>query len=391
MNLEAQIKSDIESHELMACYDLHRSLSAIDFKALADSDNANDAGYSVDGDVATINVRGLLVPKMSRDYSDYGVTGYNHVIEYLERANNDPSVSSIVLDVDSGGGYVAGLDEVTETIYQSPKPVEAHASGSMYSAAYWLAASANSVTATKASGIGSIGVLVAHYEHSKALEQEGITPTFIRSGKWKAWGGSTEPLTDEQKARLQESVNEQASIFFNHVAANRKRVSVSDLIGWQGDKFTAEQAKQKGLIDRIVKRVQATTYPPNPTLSAEETMDLQQAQAKIAELEDLRAKERAEHEAQLQAKEAQLAEFKAAKRDEAITALAAKTGREFSDDEVAKFKAMSDDSFEFAASLLDSVAKKPELPAQLFTEQAVNGATQATDDLDAKIKQWAGA
>lgn len=386
MNLEAQIKSDIESHELMACYDLHRSLSAIDFKALADSDNANDAGYSVEGDVATINVRGLLVPKMSRDYSDYGVTGYNHITEYLERANNDPSVSSIVLDVDSIGGYVRGLDEVVEAIYQSPKPVEAHASGGMYSAAYWLAASANSVTATKSSGIGSIGVLVAHYEHSKALEQEGITPTFIRSGKWKAWGGDSEPLTDEQKDRLQESVNEQASIFFNHVAANRS-IEAKTVAGWQGDTFNAQTAKDYGLIDDITSQASFTT---NPTLRGE-TMDLQQAQAKIAELEDLRAKERAEHEAQLQAKEAQLAEFKAAKRDEAITALAAKTGREFSDDEVAKFKAMSDDSFEFAASLLDSVAKKPELPAQLFTEQAVNGAEQATDDLDAKIKQWAGA
>lgn len=386
MNLEAQIKSDIESHELMACYDLHRSLSAIDFKALANSDNANDAGYSVEGDVATINVRGLLVPKMSRDYSDYGVTGYNHIIEYLERANNDPSVSSIVLDVDSGGGYVRGLDDVVEAIYQSPKPVEAHASGGMYSAAYWLAASANSVTATKASGIGSIGVLVAHYEQSKALEKEGITPTFIRSGKWKAVYGSDEPLTDEQKDRLQESVNEQASIFFNHVAANRK-LDAKTVAGWQGDTFNAHTAKDYGLIDDITSQA---SFTKNPTLRGE-TMDLQQAQAKIAELEDLRAKERAEHEAQLQAKEAQLAEFKAAKRDEAITALAAKTGREFSDDEVAKFKAMDDDSFEFAASLLDSVAKKPELPAQLFTEQAVNGAEQATDDLDAKIKQWAGA
>src|SRR5699024_5458802 len=98
MNLQAKIKRDIDSHALMACHDLQGELASIDFKSLARySDDDSEAAYTVENGVATIDVRGLLVPETSSDYRSWGVTGYANLADYIQQANDDYSVERIVL------------------------------------------------------------------------------------------------------------------------------------------------------------------------------------------------------------------------------------------------------------------------------------------------------
>ena len=382
MELKAKIQADIDRHELMACHDLARAMSTINFAQLAErmvGENKDElAGYRVADGIATIDIRGLLVPTMNNDYSDWGITGYNHIAEYVQQANDDPTVQSIVLDIDSGGGYVAGMDVAIDAIKQSSLPVEAFASGSMYSAAYHIGSTAKTITATKTSGIGSIGVIAKHYEWSKAMEDEGVTATFIRSGKWKAVYGSDEPLTDEQKTRLKEDVDASASLFFEHVATARG-IDAKTIKAWEGDCFNAQTAKDYGLIDSIASQ-SATQTNKIPSMSQEDNMDLQAAQAKITELET-----------QLSAKDTEMKALQAAKRDDAITALAEKSGQTFTDEQITAFKAMDDSAFAITASFIPAKAEqnKQGLPEALFNEQALNGAQAKVDDLDANITKWA--
>lgn len=380
MNLQAKIKRDINSHALMACHDLNGELASIDFKALSRyDDDDSEAAYTVENGVATIDVRGLLVPETSSDYRSWGVTGYANLADYIQQANDDYTVTSIVLDIDSGGGYVAGLDGITETIYQSAKPIETFVSGDMYSAAYWLGASTSKVTASKQSGIGSIGVYVVHTEESGWLERYGEKVSLFRSGKWKAAFNSFMPLTDDEKQRLQEGVDESASIFFNHVAAQRN-VDAKTIKGWEGDVFTAVKAKELGLIDAIADSVavSSSTNQSNTNPKTEgESMDLQEAQAKIKELEASEAKavqEAADAKAAALVAQNALAESQASTRQAAIDKLAADTGREFTDEQVTAFKAMDDAQFAVAEFMAKPVeVKAPELPDGLDKAQATNG------------------
>ena len=380
MNLQAKIKRDIDSHALMSCTGLEHQLASIDFKALSRyDDDDGEAAYTVENGVATIDVRGLLVPETSRDYRSWGVTGYANLADYIQQANDDYTVTSIVLDIDSGGGYVAGLDSITETIYQSAKPIETFVSGDMYSAAYWLGASTSKVTASKQSGIGSIGVYVVHTEESGWLERYGEKVSLFRSGKWKAAFNSFMPLTDDEKQRLQEGVDESASIFFNHVAAQRN-VDAKTVKGWEGDVFTAVKAKELGLIDAIADSVavSSSTNQSNTNPKTEgESMDLQEAQAKIKELEASEAKavqEAADAKAAELVAQNALAESQASTRQAAIDKLAADTGREFSDEQVTAFKAMDEAQFAVAEFMAKPVeAKAPELPDGLDKAQATNG------------------
>lgn len=380
MNLQAKIKRDINRHALMACHDLNGELASIDFKALSrHSDDDSEAAYTVENGVATIDVRGLLVPETSSDYRSWGVTGYANLADYIQQANDDYTVTSIVLDIDSSGGYVAGLDGITETIYQSAKPIETFVSGDMYSAAYWLGASTSKVTASKQSGIGSIGVYVVHTEESGWLERYGEKISLFRSGKWKAAFNSFMPLTDDEKQRLQEGVDESASVFFNHVAAQRN-IDAKTIKAWEGDVFTAVKAKELGLIDAIADSVavSSSTNQGNTNPKTEgESMDLQEAQAKIKELEASEAKavqEAADAKAEAQAAKDALAESQASTRQAAIDKLAADTGREFTDEQVTAFKAMDDAQFAVAEFMAQPVTPKaPELPDGLDKAQATNG------------------
>ena len=68
MNLQAKIKRDIDSHALMACHDLQGELASIDFKSLARyNDDDSEPSYTVENGVATIDVRGLLIPDSLSD------------------------------------------------------------------------------------------------------------------------------------------------------------------------------------------------------------------------------------------------------------------------------------------------------------------------------------
>lgn len=256
-NLKAQIEADIKSHAVFACHNLQASVAAIDFVALSLSQDHQEQGYGVDGTTAVINVRGLLVPQMSRDRSNWGITAYNQIARYLARANSDPFIDGIRLDIDSGGGYVAGLDDVVEQIANLDKPITTFVSGDMYSAAYWLGVSTEKITAKKSSGIGSIGVFVVHSESSKGLEKQGDTLSIFRSGKWKGAFNWFSPLAKYEKDRLQQGVDDTASLFFNHVARQRK-LTAQQVKDWQGDVFTAQQAKECGLIDAIVGKSTTT-------------------------------------------------------------------------------------------------------------------------------------
>ena len=392
MNLQAKIKRDIDSHALMSCTGLEHQLASIDFKALSRyDDDDSQAAYTVENGVATIDVRGLLVPETSSDYRSWGVTGYANLADYIQQANDDYAVTSIVLDIDSGGGYVAGLDGITESIYQSAKPIETFVSGDMYSAAYWLGASTSKVTASKHSGVGSIGVYVVHTEESGWLERYGEKVSLFRSGKWKAAFNSFMPLTDDEKIRLQEGVDESASIFFNHVAAQRN-VDAQTVKGWEGDVFTAVKAKELGLIDAIADSVAASSSTKQSNTNPEEydLNELEKAQAEIAALKADKVKdEQAISDAKAAALAAQnaLAESQAATRQTAIDKLAADTGRTFTDEQVTAFNAMDEAQFNVVAAVMQPVPKDtPVLPAGLDKEQATSGRQSGESKIMAAVE-----
>src|SRR4051812_49200179 len=73
---------------------------------------------------------------MKYDYC--GAAGTQSMMRALEQANDNPSISAIILQIDSPGGAVDGTQQFADAIKNSKKPVVAYINGTMCSAAMWL-------------------------------------------------------------------------------------------------------------------------------------------------------------------------------------------------------------------------------------------------------------
>ncbi|EMG5636508.1 S49 family peptidase, partial [Klebsiella variicola] len=72
------------------------------------------------GGVAVIPVHGILVPRRGQITAMCSeLTSYERIRGQLQAALNDPSISEIVLDINSGGGAAVGCKELADYIYQS--------------------------------------------------------------------------------------------------------------------------------------------------------------------------------------------------------------------------------------------------------------------------------
>lgn len=205
--------------------------------------------------VGVLNITGSLVNSDSWWNRLFGVTGYPEIQSALVEAAYNPEIKQVLLNIDSGGGSVSGVEETAElirTIHNRVKPVVAHTSGNMYSAAMWLGASAGEVYAAKSAGVGSVGVIATHVEKSEAMKQAGYKPTVIRAGKYKALANSVEPLSEEGRKQIQAQVDAAYGVFVDHIAAMRgKSYEYTDQTMAQGREFTAQNATDVGLIDGI--------------------------------------------------------------------------------------------------------------------------------------------
>lgn len=152
-----------------------------------------------------------------------GMTSYASLEQQFEQAFNDPNVASILMDIDSPGGSVAGAFDFRDYLMENKgrKPVYALARDAMCSAAYLIGSTADKLYATQTARVGSIGVVAMHLDRSEKNKQEGIKPTFIHAGKYKVAGNPHEALEGDNLKYLQESVNESYTMFIDAVAEAR--------------------------------------------------------------------------------------------------------------------------------------------------------------------------
>ena len=220
-----------------------------------EDDNEMPDILQVQNGVGVLSIHGPLTNSDSPWNKYMGVTSYGSIRDALMYAANDESIETILLDINSGGGAVSGVDDVAKLISmvdRNIKPVTAFTDGTMASAAYWLGSSAREVYASNVAVVGSIGVISTHMEHSKALKDEGVGVTVMRAGKFKALANSVEPLTKDAKDQIQGQLDAVYSIFLNHVAAARgKSAEFADQHMAQGREFIGQQALGAALVDGI--------------------------------------------------------------------------------------------------------------------------------------------
>jgi len=206
------------------------------------------------GGIAILPVYGLIGQRMNMLSEMSGGTSTDLLATQLDQALKDPSVKGIVLDVDSPGGNVYGVPELSSRIAEArgQKRIVAVANSLAASAAYWIASAADELFVTPSGEAGSIGVVSVHLDASQALEAEGLNYTLVSAGKFKTEGHPYGPLEAEAQAHLQSRVDEYYDMFVKAVARNRATSPDAVRTGFgEGRVVGAKEAVQLGMADRI--------------------------------------------------------------------------------------------------------------------------------------------
>jgi capsid assembly protease len=186
-------------------------------------------------------------------YEVGNVTSYAAIRDAVNILIEDDTIERIVLNVESPGGSVAGINAASDVIKSAKrkKPIQAHTDNMATSAGYWLASATDLVTAGKMASVGSIGVIAIYEEFTKAAEKYGIQFHVFTAGKEKGYGFGGTEFTDEEKEAIQSRIDKMYNFFLSHVASARN-VSLRDKETWADAKiFFAGEAKAVGLVDSI--------------------------------------------------------------------------------------------------------------------------------------------
>jgi signal peptide peptidase SppA len=220
--------------------------------------------------VAVLPLFGTIFPRANLMTEMSGATSAEIFSAQFSELLNDPNVSAIVIDVDSPGGHVDGIQEVSQKIFEarSQKPIVAVANHLMASAAYWIGTAAEELVASPSSEVGSVGVFAVHQDISRALDQEGIKVQLISAGKYKVEGNPYEALGEEARSAIQARVSDYYDSFVESVARNRgvKVAAVRSGFG-EGRVVGARQAVELGMADRVgtleetIERLLSRTLP----------------------------------------------------------------------------------------------------------------------------------
>src|SRR5579862_49982 len=207
------------------------------------------------GNVAILTLYGVIMPRADLFSAISGAKGLNQFQQTFQQALADPSISAILLDVDSPGGQVDLVPETAAMIRAARgqgKPIVAIADTMAASAAYHIASQADELVVSPSGMVGSIGCLAIHQDVSQMLEGLGVTTTLVSYGDHKTDLYPYSPLSQDGRDQLEESVTTFGKMLEQDVAAGRG-VSVDTVHNTfgQGKMFGAQQAVKLGMADRV--------------------------------------------------------------------------------------------------------------------------------------------
>lgn len=203
---------------------------------------------------AVLPIRGVLTQYST--ISDCGEPcSYEQIEGDLLALNADPGVGRVVVDIDSNGGDVPGLEDMGARVRAaydaSGKLLLGYTPGNALSAAYWLLAMTCQGIYLSASGrMGAIGSCVVARNEARRLAKDGIEVYIGRRPAGKFKPNDCEPFDDVGKSRIDRLADEGAARFL--AAVERARgIAAATVESWSADTFTGAHAVAAGLADGV--------------------------------------------------------------------------------------------------------------------------------------------
>lgn len=207
--------------------------------------------------IAVLSLHGVLEPRTSLMGWLFGnSTSTISFGQAFVAAMRDDRVDQVLMEIDSPGGRVTGMMELTDLIYshRGVKPIVAVANHQADSAAFGPATAADRFYMSPSARAGSVGTIATHQDWSAVYEKTGIKEYVVVSddspykGEWL----ESQPARPEYLEDLQAMVNEAQRYFTSAVARNRG-TTIDDVRKnyGKGRDVSAKYAVEYGMADGI--------------------------------------------------------------------------------------------------------------------------------------------
>jgi protease-4 len=176
-----------------------------------------------------------------------------NTIEELKDYMTNQSVKAIILRVDSPGGAVAPSQEIYEEVRKAAakKKVVVSMGSVAASGGYYISAPASRIVANPGTLTGSIGVIMEIPNLEGLLNKVGVKTEVIKSGEHKDMASVFRGIGKEERAILQDVLDDVHEQFIDAVAEGRKMVPEKVRKIADGRVFTGRQAVKAGLVDEL--------------------------------------------------------------------------------------------------------------------------------------------
>lgn len=221
------------------------TVNAGDIKSETINDVTPSHSYEVRGNLAIISIDGAMTKKNTFvNALCGGFASYDIIDQYITKAENDSAVDTILFNVDTPGGEVAGVDEVGELIYASTKHTVTFYNNLGASAGIWAFSSSKEIYANETALLGSIGVIAGYRQSGSG---DGSVSIVSKNAKNK-----TCALNGDCAERIQARIDSLEEIFYSRVMRNTGFSAEQISKGFDfGSIITASEAQKMGFIKGI--------------------------------------------------------------------------------------------------------------------------------------------
>lgn len=210
---------------------------------------------NVPTNISSHNVAVIIAEGEIRDgISEPGIIGAETLVKVIENIGKDPSISAVVLRLNSPGGSAVASELIRHALLQlrqKGKPVVVSMSDVAASGGYWISAGATEIIASETTLTGSIGVfgLAPTFENSLSLAKIGQGRV---STNWLAGADKPTHAMDARLAQILNSTVERTYDDFCNIVAQARQLNVKEVQAVaQGRVWTGAQALERKLVDRV--------------------------------------------------------------------------------------------------------------------------------------------
>ena len=201
--------------------------------------------------VGVLSLSGTITDGDSRD-------GYSQdwILDRIDHMKKDSKNKGILLSVNTPGGSAYATAELYNALLDYKKvtgnKIYVYFGSQATSGGYYAAMAGDKIYANQECWTGSIGVIVGPmYNLSGLYEKFGIQPYSFKSGANKDIGANYKDMTDEQRSIMQSLVDDSYNRFVKAVMDGRKMDEATVRTLGDGRIYSANQALENGLIDKI--------------------------------------------------------------------------------------------------------------------------------------------